>query len=80
MTPDNDPPKALAGKEAAALAFFVIVIGALLFAAFSFITFGVPLLVLAVGGLIWIYVGIMRWVDRAFAKRGAHPPENGDSR
>lgn len=79
MTPGNDPPKAMAGKEATALALFVIVIGALLFAAFSFLTFGVPLLVVAVAGLIWIYVGIMRWLDRAFAKRQAGPPENGDS-
>ena len=79
MTPSTDPPKEMAGKEATALALMVIVVGALLFAAFSFITFGVPLLVVAVAGLIWIYVGIMRWIDRAFAKRTEHPPGNGNS-
>jgi hypothetical protein len=80
MSPGTEPPKEMAGKEAAALAALVIVVGALAFAAFSFITFGVPLLVVAVGGLIWIYVGIMRWLDRAFVKRAEHPPGNGDSR
>lgn len=79
MTPSTDPPKEMAGKEAAALALLVIVVGALLFAAFSFITFGVPLVVVAVAGLIWIYVGIMRWVDRAFTKRPEHPPGNSES-
>ncbi len=74
----TDPSKEMAGKEATALALLVIVVGALLFAAFSFITFGVPLVVVA-AGLIWIYVGIMRWVDRAFTKRAEHPPGNSDS-
>ena len=78
MTPSTDPPKEMAGKEATALALLVIVVGGLLFAAFSFITFGVPLVVVAVAGLIWIYVGIMRWVDRAFAKPAQHPPGNSE--
>jgi hypothetical protein len=79
MTQGNDPPKTLTPRETTALALLVIVVGALAFAAFSFLTFGVPLLVVAVGGLIWIYVGIMRWVDRAFVKRAQHPPNRGDS-
>jgi hypothetical protein len=79
MTPGDDPPKTLTTKETTALALLVIVLGALAFAAFSFLTFGVPLLVVAVGGLIWIYVGIMRWVDRAFVKRAQRPPHRGDS-
>ena len=80
MTPGDEPPKSIAGKEATALALLVIVVGALLFAAFSFITLGLPLIVVAIGGLIWIYVGVMRWLDRAFIKRREHPPGNGDSR
>ena len=80
MTPSDEPPKALGAREATALTLLVIVVGALLFAAFSFITLGLPLIVVAVGGLVWIYVGIMRWLDRAFAKRGDRPPGNGDSR
>lgn len=78
MTPSTDPPKEIAGKEATALALLVIVVGALLFAGFSFITFGVPLVVVAVAGIIWIYVGIMRWIDRAFTRRAGHQ-SNGDS-
>jgi len=64
---ENDAPKELAAKEALALTLLVIVVG-LLFAAFSFITFGVPLLVVAIAGILWMYVGIMKWVDRALTK------------
>ena len=64
---ENDAPKELAAKEAFALTLLVIVVG-LLFAAFSFITFGVPLLVVAIAGILWMYVGIMKWVDRALTK------------
>lgn len=79
MTPVDPPQRTLNGKETAALALVVIVVGALAFAAFSFITFGVPLLVVAVAGVIWIYVGIMRWLDRAFVKRVPEPPDRGNS-
>jgi hypothetical protein len=75
---ENDEPRAIAGKDAAALLLLALVVGGLLFAAFSFITFGVPLLVVAIAGLIWIYVGIMRWIDRRLINRVAHRPPNGD--
>ncbi len=68
---ENDAPKELAAKEAFALSLLVIVVGGLLFAAFSFITFGVPLLVVAIAGILWMYVGIMKWVDRTLTKRTA---------
>ncbi len=81
---ESDAPKELAAKETLALTWLVIVVGGLLFAAFSFITFGVPLLVLALAGIIWIYVGIMKWVDRTLTKRSAsranHLGGAGDSR
>jgi hypothetical protein len=79
MTSGDDGPRAMSGKEATALGMLVVVIGALAFAAFSFITFGLPVLVVAVAGLIWIYVGIMRWLDRAFVKRAQPPADPGDS-
>ncbi len=75
---ENDAPKELAAGETLALTLLVIVVGGLLFAAFSFVTFGVPLLVVAIAGIIWMYVGIMKWVDRALTKRTASrasPPE-----
>jgi len=79
MTPVDPTPRTMTGKETAALAMVVIVVGALAFAAFSFITFGVPLLVVAVAGVIWIYVGIMKWLDRAFIRRAQEPPDRGNS-
>jgi hypothetical protein len=72
--PNPEAPKELGSRETAGLVVLALVIGALLFAAFSFITLGVPLMVVAVGGLIWIYVGIMRWIDRAFVKRAGNAP------
>jgi hypothetical protein len=77
--PPSDAPKEMAGKETAALILLVAVVGGLLFAAFSFVTLGVPLLVVAVAGLIWIYVGIMRWVDRAWVRRAGRSPRKNDS-
>ena len=71
---ESDAPKELAAKETLALTLLVIVVGGLLFAAFSFITFGVPLLVVAIAGIIWMYVGIMKWVDRAITRRTATRP------
>lgn len=71
---ESDAPKELAFKETLALTLLVIVVGGLLFAAFSFITFGVPLLVVAIAGIIWMYVGIMKWVDRAVTRRTASRP------
>ncbi len=68
---ESDAPKELAAKETLALTLLVIVVGGILFAAFSFITFGVPLLVVAIAGIIWMYVGIMKWVDRAVTRRTA---------
>ena len=71
---ENENPKELDAKETLALTLLVIVVGGLLFAAFSFITFGVPLLVVAIAGIIWMYVGIMKWVDRVLTKRSASGP------
>ncbi len=81
---ESDAPKELAAKETLALTLLVIVVGGILFAAFSFITFGVPLLVVAIAGIIWMYVGIMKWVDRAVTRRTASrhvsPPASRASR
>ena len=77
---EDDAPKELASTQTLAVTLFVVVIGALVFAAFSFITFGLPLMVLAVGGVIWMYVGLMKWVDRALAKRSGRADGGGKSR
>lgn len=72
-------PRPVAGKELA-LALVMLLAGGAIFALFSFMTFGVPLMVLAVAALIWMYVGIMRWIDSALTKRLAPRHPNGKSR
>jgi len=54
------------------LVFFLVtaVVGTLLFVAFSFLTFGLPLLVVAVGAVLWCYVGLMRLIDHVLGRVG----------
>lgn len=62
MTESGEPPSA--GGREFLLFLITVLVGGMLFLAFSFLTFGLPLVVLALAAGIWIYVGIMRLLDR----------------
>ena len=67
---ESEPPSSRGGKE------FVLVLitglaAGVLFLALSFVTFGLPLVVLAVAGCLWMYVGIMRLIDHLLLKAAA---------
>jgi hypothetical protein len=60
----------------AVLLLVMFVVGGLLFLAFSFLTFGLPLIVAALAAAIWAYVGLMRILDRLIVRTGSRrePP------
>lgn len=68
--PENDERPPAPGPDAALLLVMVFV-GGLLFLAFSFLTFGLPLIVLSLAAGIWAYVGVMRILDRLLVRTGS---------
>jgi hypothetical protein len=70
MTEGGPPPPVRPGHEAALLAVAALV-AAVLFLLFSFLTFGLPLVVVALAAVIWTYVGIMRFIEALLARWAA---------
>jgi hypothetical protein len=62
LSDEEEPPGG--GVPEALLLLVMVLAGGVLFLAFSFLTFGLPLVALALGAVIWIYVGVMKTIDR----------------
>jgi len=64
---ENDQRPGAQGPDAALLLVMASV-GGVIFLLFSFLTFGLPLLVVTGAAAIWAYVGVMRILDRLLVR------------
>ena len=64
---ENDERPGAQGPDAT-LILVMASVGGVLFLLFSFLTFGLPLMVVAGAAAIWAYVGVMRILDRLLVR------------